>query len=84
VADGTDRTAEDVQREIEEARASLAATVDQIAYRTNPKRIATDARHRLIERAQTPQAKAVLAAAAALATALFIARFVAARRHRDD
>jgi Protein of unknown function (DUF3618) len=84
VADGTDRTVEDVQREIEEARASLAATVDQIAYRTNPKRIATDTKQRLVERAQTPQGKAVLIAAVAFATALLIARRVGARRHGDD
>ena len=33
------RTAEDIQRDIERARVSLADTVDQLAYRTSPKRL---------------------------------------------
>jgi hypothetical protein len=34
------RNAEDIQREIERARVSLADTVDQLTYRTSPKRLA--------------------------------------------
>ncbi len=67
-----ERTAADVQREIEQARASLAATVDQLADRTSPKRIASNAKQSLVARAQTPQGKAVIAAAGALIVIVFI------------
>ena len=39
-----ERTAEQVQHEIETARDSLAAAVDQLAARTNPKRLADEAK----------------------------------------
>jgi hypothetical protein len=73
-----ERDAAEVQREIEEARASLASTVDQLAERTSPKRIANDAKKNLVAQARTPQGIAILAATAAL-TALLIVRRV---RHR--
>ena len=34
-----ERSPEDIQRDIEQARVSLAGAVDQIAYRTSPKRV---------------------------------------------
>ena len=38
--DVAERGADDIQREIEQARVKLAGAVDQIAYRTSPKRMA--------------------------------------------
>jgi hypothetical protein len=34
-----ERSPEEIQREIEQSRAALAATIDQLAYRGNPKRL---------------------------------------------
>ena len=56
-----ERSADEIQRDIENARESLAVAVDQLAYRTNPKRIADNAKQTLKDKAQTPQGKAVIA-----------------------
>ncbi len=74
------RTAEDIQRDIEQARTSLATAVDQIAERTSPKRILNEAKQNLIAKAQTPAGKAVIGGGGALVALLVIRRF--RRRHR--
>lgn len=68
------RTAEEIQREIEQARASLAVAVDQLAERTNPKRLANEAKQSLLAKAQTPAGKAVIGGAGALVVLLVIRR----------
>ena len=73
-----DRSADDIQREIEQARVSLANAVDQIAYRTSPKRLSEQAKQTLKEKAQSPQGKAVIGAAGAIVVLLIIRRI----RHR--
>jgi hypothetical protein len=55
-----ERSAEEIQRDIEQARASLAVAVDQLADRASPKRVVGDAKQSLKAKAQTPQGKAVL------------------------
>ena len=42
-----ERSADDIQRDIERSRAALAKAVDQLAYRTNPKRVADNAKQTL-------------------------------------
>lgn len=69
-----DRTADEIQSDIEHARASLADAVDQIAYRTNPKRVTESVKADLIARAQTPQGKAVIGGAGALLAFMIIRR----------
>lgn len=69
-----ERGADDIQREIEQARVSLAGAVDQLAYRTNPKRVGESVKQTLIARAQSPQGRAVLAAAGALVLILVVRR----------
>jgi hypothetical protein len=69
-----ERSADEIQRDIEQARASLATAVDQLAYRTNPKRVADNAKNTLIEKARTPQGMAVLGGAAALVAFLVVRR----------
>ncbi len=71
-----ERSADQIQRDIEDARESLAAAVDQLAYRTSPKRAADNAKQALKDRAQTPQGKAVIAGAGALLVLLVIRRIV--------
>jgi len=69
-----ERSADEIQAEIERARASLAQTVDQISYRTSPKRLANNMLASLKQRAKTPQGQAVIAGASALVLIIVIRR----------
>jgi hypothetical protein len=69
-----ERGADDIQRDIEQARVSLAHAVDQIAYRTNPKRVRDNLVATLKAKAQTQQGKAVLGGAGAVILLLVIRR----------
>ncbi|MGH8960410.1 MAG: DUF3618 domain-containing protein [Jatrophihabitantaceae bacterium] len=73
-----DRTADEIQRDIEQARASLAVAVDQITYRTNPKRVVENAKASLVRKARTPQGKAVIGGAGVLTAFMIIRRI---RKH---
>lgn len=55
-----ERNADDIQRDIERARASLASSVDELAYRTNPKRLTENAKQTLLDKARTPQGQAII------------------------
>jgi Protein of unknown function (DUF3618) len=68
------RSAEEIQRDIQQARASLAVAVDQIAYRTSPKRVANNAKTALLAKARTPQGQAVLAGVGLLVLILVVRR----------
>jgi hypothetical protein len=74
------RSPEEIQREIEEARSSLATTVDQLAERTNPKRLADLAKQNVIAWTRTPKGKAVVGGTTLLITLLIAARVRAVRR----
>ena len=69
-----ERSADDIQREIERARVSLASAVDQLAYRTNPKRVSEGVKHTLVEKAQTPAGMAVLGGTGLLVVLLIVRR----------
>lgn len=69
-----ERTADDIQRDIERARVSLAGAVDQLAYRTNPRRLGEDVKAAVISKARSPQGKAVLAGAGAIVALLIVRR----------
>jgi hypothetical protein len=69
-----ERGANEIQRDIEKARVTLANAVDQIAYRTNPKRVTENAKQTLKEKAQTPQGRAVIGGTGALILVLIIRR----------
>jgi uncharacterized protein DUF3618 len=69
-----ERSADDIQRDIERSRAALATAVDQFAYRTNPKRVAENAKRSLRERAQSTQGRIVIGATGALVVVLIIRR----------
>ena len=55
-----ERSADDIQRDIERARAQLATSVDELAYRTNPRRVSENIKQTLLEKARTPQGQAVI------------------------
>jgi hypothetical protein len=65
---------EQIQREIEQARVALASAVDEIVYRTNPKRLSNEWKLSLKAKIQTPQGKAVIGAAGAVVVLLIVRR----------
>ena len=66
------RSPEEIQREIEQARTSLATTVDQLAERTNPKRLADLAKQNLIAWTKSPKGRAVVGGTTLLVTLLVV------------
>lgn len=73
-----ERSADQIQRDIERSRAELAAAVDQLAYRTNPKRLAEQVKQTLRERANSPQGRIVIGVAGGLVLVLVVRRI---RKH---
>jgi hypothetical protein len=69
-----ERDADAIQRDIEQARVTLARAVDQIAYRTNPKRVSESVRETVLAKAQSPAGKAVLAGTGLLVALLIVRR----------
>jgi hypothetical protein len=80
-----ERTAEQIQHEIEQARDALACAVDQLATSTNPKRLANDAKQSLPANAQTPAGKAVIGGVVVVVGLLVFRCFrCIRRRHGSD
>ena len=75
-----ERSADEIQRDIEDARTSLAVSIDQLVVRTSPKRLADEAKKWVKAKAQTPQGKAVIGGVAVLIT-IRVVRRVAKRSH---
>jgi osmotically-inducible protein OsmY len=71
----TERGADDIQREIESARVKLAGAVDQLAYRTSPKRVSETFKQTLKEKAQSTQGRIVIGVTGGLVVILVIRRF---------
>ena len=69
-----ERSADDIQRDIETSRAALAQTVDELAYRTNPKRVVENTKSSLRRKAQTPEGKAVIYGVGAVVAILVLRR----------
>jgi hypothetical protein len=76
-----ERTAQEVQLEIEQARDALAAAVDELAVRTSPKRLANEAKTSALQKAQSPAGKAVLGGIGVLVVLLVVRRI---RYQRPD
>jgi hypothetical protein len=68
----TQRTAADIQREIEQARDQLAVSLDQLAERTSPKRLANQTKENLVAQATSPKGKKIIAGTAAAVVALIV------------
>lgn len=75
-----EKTADEIQRDIEQARASLAVAVDQLAERTSPKRIVNETKRSLIAKATSPAGMAIIASTAAAVIALLVVRGLRGRR----
>ncbi|GAC57641.1 hypothetical protein GOHSU_22_01010 [Gordonia hirsuta DSM 44140 = NBRC 16056] len=68
MADDTQR----IEQEIAQAREELATTLDQLAERANPQRIAEDAKGKAIAFVQKPQVKYTLIGVAGLTVVLVV------------
>ncbi|MGN6608999.1 MAG: DUF3618 domain-containing protein [Jatrophihabitans sp.] len=68
------RSADEIQRDIETSRAALAEAVDELVYRTNPKRVVEKTKTSLREKAQTPEGKAVIYGVGAVVGLLILRR----------
>ncbi|ORW07635.1 DUF3618 domain-containing protein [Mycobacterium kyorinense] len=69
-----DRDPDTIKQEIDQAREQLASTVDSLAERANPRRIADDAKARAIAFVKKPAVAVSLAGIAALAAVLVVRR----------
>jgi Protein of unknown function (DUF3618) len=73
----------DIEREIEQARAELATSLDQLVERTSPKRIAQTTRNNLIAWARTPQGVRVIAGTVGSVVALMVIARLRTRNRGD-
>ena len=73
-----ERDPDTIKQEIDQARDQLASTVDSLAERANPRRLADDAKARAIGFVKKPAVAITLAGIAALAAALAVRKI----RHR--
>ena len=62
------RDPREIQLEIDAARESLAATLDQLAYKTSPKRVATQGKNAAMQFLQSPPGIALVAGLGLLVT----------------
>jgi len=75
-----DRDPEVIKQEIDAARSQLAVTVDTLTERANPRRLADDAKSRVLQLVNTPAVKATVAGVAGLVVVVIVVRF---RRRRQ-
>ena len=69
-----ERDPDTIKQDIDKARDQLASTVDSLAVRANPRRLADDAKARAIDFVKKPAVMISLAGIAALAAALAVRR----------
>ncbi len=68
------RDTERIEREIEAARTRLASTLDEIAVRADPQRIADDTKHMVLAKMNEPKVKYGLIGAAAVIVGLVLVK----------
>jgi Protein of unknown function (DUF3618) len=70
----TDRDPDTIKRDIDQARDQLASTVDSLAERANPRRVADDVKAGVVRFVKKPAVAVSLAGAGALILALLVRR----------
>lgn len=73
-----DRDPDTIKQDIDQARNQLASTVDLLAERANPRRLAADAKARMLQFIKQPAVSLTLAGVGALTVVVVIRRI----RHR--
>ena len=68
----TDRDPETIRQDIDQARDQLAVTVDNLAERANPRRIADDVRSGLVRFVKKPPVAISIAGIGAVLVVLFV------------
>jgi len=76
------RSPEQIQQEIDAARESLAATLDELAFRTSPHRLSEQGKAKVQEFLTSPPGKALIAAVGSLAALVIVRKIVKAVRNR--
>ncbi|WP_433726565.1 DUF3618 domain-containing protein [Nocardia sp. CA-129566] len=66
------RDTERIEQDIEAARTRLASTLDEIAVRADPQRIADDTKHMVLAKLNEPKVKYSLIGAAAVVVGLVL------------
>ncbi|MBH0777030.1 DUF3618 domain-containing protein [Nocardia bovistercoris] len=66
------RDTERIERDIEEARTRLAGTLDELATRADPQRIADDTKHLVLAKLNEPKVKYSLIGAGAVVVGLVL------------
>ena len=74
------RSPEQIQQEIDAARESLAATLDELSFRGNPKRLTAQGKAKVQEFLQSPPGIALVSAVGGLVAFVVIRRVVRAVR----
>ena len=69
-----ERSADDIQRDIEQARVELARSVDQLAYRTNPRRVSNQLKQTIKARANSTEGRIVIGVTGGLVVLLIVKR----------
>jgi predicted O-methyltransferase YrrM len=69
-----ERSAEEIQRDIERSRAALAQAVDKLAERGNPKRIMDNGKRTLLAKLQSPEGRIAVGVAGGLVLLLIVRR----------
>ncbi len=69
-----ERDPDTIKQDIDRARDQLASTVDSLAERANPRRIADDAKARVIAFVKTPVVAVTLAGVGALVAVIVVRR----------
>jgi hypothetical protein len=69
-----DRNPDNIKQDIDQARDQLASTVDALAERANPRRIADDAKAGVVQFVKTPVVAVSLAGLGTLVVVLLIRR----------
>ncbi|MEV4233580.1 MULTISPECIES: DUF3618 domain-containing protein [unclassified Nocardia] len=68
------RDTERIEREIETARTRLASTLDEIAVRADPQRIADDTKHMVLAKLNQPKVKYSLIGTAVVVVGLVLVK----------
>lgn len=70
------RDTERIEREIERAREELAATLDELTVRANPKRVLENGKQALLAKLQEPPVRYGLIGAGVLAAVIVVVKIV--------